>query len=211
MNALRLTFATAIVSILLLASFSIVAPSLASDDNGGEIVEFSGTGFRVGVPGSGGFAISTLSDCGDEDESTNVIFLDSRETPPTNVWDGAIFGESIGMATALADGCFPVNDGGTHGNGRTIIIFEEATIAGRTGGLVIESLFDFEAGPCCFTDADLTFLCGTGELEGIHGGGQLVRTLSLQRHYQIWGHFGHDHETGSEFMCDGLGNDSDSD
>lgn len=51
-----------------------------------------------------------------------------------------------------ADSCAQVNDGGSHGSGRTIMIFEEVTVDGRTGGLVVEVLYDLEAGPCSFSD-----------------------------------------------------------
>ena len=134
----------------------------------------------------------------------------------TRVWTGIVDGTTSNtLLKAVTDNC------DMHGQGRLIYMFTDVTIKPDqsdpstwiTGGAVVEGIIDFTltapvpAGGVFKSESEHRFLCGTGDLEGIHGVGVSSASASLTAvslDYVMWVHFD-DHETGFEFLCAGLG------
>lgn len=200
---LGVAYAAILTSILLIASITFILPSIASSEDDERVLEVFGSGLlgRVSRTASTEELVHT---CGDTDPDTNVItFVRGGE----NAFTGIIAGTTAQVDNrGLLNTC---KEGRVHLTFVTTYFFEEATVEGRTGGLVMRQtgIFDRDHG-VGFTDAIFTTLCGTGELEGIHGEGTTTAPPSA---YRLHIHFDHDHETGWEFLCNGLGNNGDDD
>ena len=167
--------------------------------------EFVGTG---AASASVDRTTETIFDCGDADPNTNVDFV---TRPGTFTFTGIIDGAATAVNNALTDTCA---EGFTHGTYKVRYLFDEVTIAGRTGGAVLEEWGDFEGGPfgegILFTfHGHISFLCGTGELRGIHGETLTEGAATLAGSfttYALWVHF--DNDNIDEFnnnLCAGLG------
>ncbi len=189
---MRITYAAITISILLIASISIASIPGAA---GKKAKEFVGTGFSTSDIDR---AAESIFDCGDADEDpddlTNVDFVTRLGT---FTYTGIIVGAATGVNNALTDTC---TEGFTHGTYKVRYFFEEVTIAGRTGGAVLEEWGDFEAGVfgegIVFTfHGHFSFLCGTGKLKGIHGDALTEGSASLEgsfSSYALWVHFDKD-------------------
>lgn len=196
-------FGAIVATILVMAT---IGPSLlvaASDDDDG-LVSFSGGGFQVSVRTSR--ETVTIDDCGDADPLTLVR---TQTDLNTRTYSGII--EGTAEAESVAITYINCTAGLIHANLMQLESFDEVTVAGRTGGAVIERIGTFESRDgVVIVTINERFLCGTGELEGIHGTGILQREGDRPRAYLFSGHFGHDHGTGWEHLCNGLGNGDDS-
>ncbi len=203
---MRIAYVAILASILLVASLTI-APSLASDDDNNDVVEFFGSGT---IESTTVRTAEPLSAC-----------VDLVTRTGTRVWTGIVDGTASNtLLKAVTDNC------DMHGQGRLIYMFTDVTIKPDqsdpstwiTGGAVVEGTIDFiltapfPAGGVFKSESEHRFLCGTGDLEGIHGVGVSSASASLTAvslDYLMWIHFD-DHETGFEFLCDVLdNNDSD--
>ena len=176
-----------------------------------KVEEFYGTGFRVANVTT---TRETLATCDDTDPNTNVVLQTNTGTATyTGIMDG------IGQTTAkiIVVSCVP---GHTHQTFRTLETFDNLTVAGRTGGAVVEFLGNgrivpIPPGPtttATLNETRIRILCGTGDLKHVHAEGTLtasVRAGAQSRAMQIWAHFGHNHNVGFDFLCQDLeGNDS---
>jgi len=194
-----------------LTGLAIVGPPNASADKA-RVEEFYGAGFRAVSVSS---VQQNFSDCGDADPGTNVVI---SQTTGTVTYTGFMEGTGQVLTTALSNGCVP---GQAHLGIRVLDTFESLTVAGRTGGAVVEIVGSGRV-PVTGTqinDNTVRILCGTGELKGIHAEGTLTASIRAEapgapridyRPMQLWVHFGHRHDVGFDFLCQDLpGHDSD--
>ena len=192
------------VAIALASSVVIGQPRASADKV--DVHEFYGTGLRASTVSS---VSETVSDCGDSNAATNI----SQQTRTGTVtYTGPIQGTSImlGAGEGVSDGLVDNCTGQTHNGFRVIDTFESLTVAGRTGGAVVEIVGrGTSPGPgVVLNEARLRILCGTGELKGVHAEGLVVgsaRPSGAASAFQVWVHFGHNHDTGFDFMCRDLG------
>jgi hypothetical protein len=95
--------------------------------------------------------------------------------------------------------------------------FQSVTIAGKTGGAVIEIIgrVSYPASGVQFNDNTIRVLCGTGELNGIQAEGTLTTTqmtaggviVLAVRPFQLWGHFDPPGQANEfDFLCRDLPN-----
>jgi hypothetical protein len=160
--------------------------------------------------GSGAVSITTvaetLSDCGDTDPSTNVVLQTNSGTVN---YTGIMEGTGQVLTKQLRDSCVL---GQTHTTFRVLETFDSLTVAGTTGGAVVELVGHGRIPTTGVTlnEVRIRILCGTGELKGIHAEGTLttsVRPGADSRAMQLWVHFGHNHDVGFDFLCQGLDGD----
>jgi hypothetical protein len=196
------------VAAIILIGLATLGQPIASAD---KVEEFYGTGFRVA---NVTMTRETLATCDDTDPNTNVVLqTNTGEATYTGIMDG------IGQTTAkiIVDSCVP---GQTHQTFRAVETFDNLTVAGRTGGAVVEFLGNgrivpIPPGPtttATLNETRIRILCGTGDLKHVHAEGTLtasVRAGAQSRAMQIWAHFGHKHNVGFDFLCQDLeGNNS---
>jgi hypothetical protein len=91
--------------------------------------------------------------------------------------------------------------------------FQSVSVAGKTGGAVIE-IIGHQTNPApnvFFSDNTIRILCGTGELKGIQAEGTLTGTQVTAgtvlnvRPLQLWGHFDPPGQAKEfDFLCSGL-------
>lgn len=164
-----------VVSVLLLAALGTsIRPSIASHSE-----EISGQGtltrVRTAVP-----PIVQLSDCGDNADNT---FIRSVVRSGTDTLTGIIEGTGSSDNRFINNTCVPALQ---HGEFRTIVSFNDVTVADRSGGAILEFIGHLQVRTAEVPDADgkklvsvrvtteageLRFLCGTGALKGIRGTG----------------------------------------
>lgn len=157
------------VVLLLSALASPITPSIAS---AGEEISGQGTLTRLRIPGS----VVELSDCGDL--ADNTTFIRSVTRTGTDTFSGFITGISRSVDNRfINNSCIPELQ---HGAFRTIVSFDDVTVADRRGGAVLEFIGHFQhrtvqvnGFPVAVDteDGQLRFLCGTGDLKGISGTG----------------------------------------
>ena len=198
------------VAAIILIGLGTLGQPIASADKA-KVEEFYGTGFRVA---NVTMTRETLSTCDDTDLNTNVVL---QTNTGTATYTGIM--EGIGQTTAkiIVDSCVP---GQTHTTFRAVETFDRLTVAGRTGGAVVEFLGNgrivpIPPGPtttATLNETRIRILCGTGDLKHVHAEGTLtasVRGGAQSRAMQIWAHFGHNHNVGFDFLCEDLeGNNS---
>jgi hypothetical protein len=183
-----------------LTALALVGQRDASADKK-NVEEFYGTGFRAPSVVT---VSETLSDCGDADPSTSVILQTSTGTV---TYTGFMEGTGQTQNHLLADRCAA---GQSHNTFRVLDSFESLTVAGRTGGAVVEIMGRGRvASPGVnLNENTVRILCGTGELEGVHAEGTLTSSVITGggggRVMQLWVHFGHHHDVGFDFLCRGL-------
>jgi hypothetical protein len=198
-----------VAAIILIGLVTLGQPIASADKV--KVEEFYGTGFRVA---NVTMTRETLATCDDTDPNTNVVLQTNTGTATyTGIMDG------IGQTTAkvIVDSCVP---GHTHTTFRAVETFDNLTVAGRTGGAVVEFLGNgrivpIPPGPtttATLNETRIRILCGTGDLKRVHAEGTLtasVRAGSQSRAMQVWAHFGHNHNVGFDFLCQDLeGNNS---
>ena len=118
------------VAAIILIGLATLGHPMASADKV-KVEEFYGTGFRVA---NVTMTRETLATCDDTDPNTNVVLQTNTGTATyTGIMDG------IGQTTAkvIVDSCVP---GQTHTTFRAVETFDNLTVAGRTGGAVVEFL-----------------------------------------------------------------------
>jgi len=188
---------------VVLVGLPVLGQPLASADNVKE--QFYGTGLRsANVTGT----TEPVSDCGDSNAATNISHLiRTGQVTYTGPIQGTTIMEGTGAAVSvgLSDNC----QGQTHTGFRVIDTFATLTVAGRTGGAVVEIVGrGTSPGPgVVLNEARLRVLCGTGELRGIHAEGVVVGSANptgAASAFQLWVHFDHKHDH-FDFMCEGLG------
>ncbi len=204
------------VAAIILIGLATLGQPIASADKG-KVEEFYGTGFRVA---NVTMTRETLATCDDTDPNTNVVLQTNTGTATyTGIMDG--FGQTT--AKVIVDSCVP---GQTHTTFRAVETFENLTVAGRTGGAVVEFLGNgrivpIPPGPtttATLNETRIRILCGTGDLKHVHAEGTLTASVRAgaqpgtqiqSRAMQIWAHFGHNHNVGFDFLCQDLrGNNS---
>src|SRR6266850_3997118 len=118
------------VAAIILIGLVTLGQPIASADKA-KVEEFYGTGFRVA---NVTMTRETLSTCDDTDLNTNVVL---QTNTGTATYTGIM--EGIGQTTAKisVDSCVP---GQTHTTFRAVETFDRLTVAGRTGGAVVEFL-----------------------------------------------------------------------
>ena len=206
---MKTRIALRVAAIILIGLVTLGQPIASADKV--KVEEFYGTGFRVA---NVTMTRETLSSCDDTDPNTNVVLQTNTGTATyTGIMDG------IGQTTAkvIVDSCVP---GQTHTTFRAVETFDNLTVAGRTGGAVVEFLGNgrivpIPPGPtttATLNETRIRILCGTGDLKHVHAEGTLtasVRGGAQSRSMQIWAHFGHNHNVGFDFLCEDLeGNNS---
>lgn len=193
-----------VAAIILIGLVTLGQPFVSADKV--KVEEFYGTGFRVA---NVTMTYETLSTCGDTDPTTNVVLQTNTGTATyTGIMDG------IGQTTAkvIVDSCVT---GQTHTTFRAVETFDNLTVAGRTGGAVVEFLGNGRIVPfppgstttATLNQTRIRILCGTGDLKHVHAEGTLtasVRAGAQSRAMQIWAHFGHNHDVGFDFLCEDL-------
>jgi hypothetical protein len=194
-----------------LTGLALVGQPNASADKA-KVEEFYGTGFRAVSVSS---VQQNLSDCGDGEPTTNVVFINN--TGPVT-YTGIMEGTGQVRTTSISNSCVP---GQAHVGIRVLDTFESLTVAGRTGGAVVEIIGSgrVPATGIQINDNTVRILCGTGQLKGIHAEGTLTASIGAEapgvpridyRPMQLWVHFGHRHDVGFDFLCQDLpGHDSD--
>src|SRR5437867_9533968 len=80
------------------------------------------------------------------------------------------------LTSALANACVP---GRAHFGIRVLDICESLTVAGRTGGAVVEIVGSgrVPATGIQINDNTVRILCGTGQLKGVHAEGTLTASI----------------------------------
>ena len=96
-----------------------------------------------------------------------------------------------------------------HNTFRVLDTFESLTVAGRTGGAVVEIIGygRIPATGVSVNENTIRILCGTGDLKGVHAEGTLTVSVGPgvdSRAMQLWVHFGHNHDAGFDFLCETL-------
>ena len=194
-----------------LTGLALLGQPNASADKA-KVEEFYGTGFRAVSVLS---VQQNLSDCGDADSTTNVVLFNNTGTV---TYTGIMEGTGQVRTTTISNGCVP---GQAHLGIRVLDTFESLTVAGRTGGAVVEIIGSgrVPATGIQINDNTVRILCGTGQLKGIHAEGTLTASIRAgapgvplidYRPVQLWVHFGHRHDVGFDFLCNDLpGHDSD--
>lgn len=186
-----------------LTSLATALPNTSADR--GKVEEFYGTGLRasdvVREP-------RPVSDCGDTNPATNIV---AQRSTGTVAYTGFMEGEGEALSQGLSDNCA----GSTHNGFRVIDTFESLTVAGRTGSAVVEIVGrgSVPAPGVALNESRIRILCGTGELKGVHVEGTIVGSAGptgASSAFQVWVHFGHNHDLGFDFLCRNLhGDDSD--
>ena len=189
------------VAAVALTGLAMVGQPDASADKV-KVEEFYGTGFRTPSVVT---VSETLSNCSDSDPSTNVVL---QTNTGTVTYTGIIEGAGEVLTKLLANSCVP---GQSHNTFRVLDTFESLTVAGRTGGAVVEIVGSgrVPAPGVVLNDNTIRILCGTGELKGIHAEGTLTASVGpgvASRALQLWVHFGHHHDVGFDFRCRDLPN-----
>jgi hypothetical protein len=197
-----------VAAIILIGLVTFGQPFASADKV--KVEEFYGTGFRVA---NVTMTRDTLSTCDDTDPNTNVVLQTNTGIATyTGIMDG------IGQTTAkvIVDSCVP---GQTHTTFRAVETFDNLTVAGRTGGAVVEFLGNGRIVPfppgatttATLNETRIRILCGIGDLKHVHAEGTLtasVRPGAQSRAMQIWAHFGHQHNVGFDFLCQDLEDNS---
>jgi len=189
-----------VVAIALTGAAMIGQPRASADKV--NVEEFYGTGLRASTVTG---VSETVSDCGDGNNATNI----SHQTRTGVVtYTGPIQGTGImhGTGEAVSNGLSDNCQGQTHNGFRVIDTFETLTVAGRTGGAVVEIVGrgTSPGAGVVLNESRLRILCSTGELRGIHAEGTVVGSASstgAASAFQVWVHFGHNHDVGFDFMC----------
>jgi hypothetical protein len=183
------------VAVIALTSLATIGQPHASADKV-KVEESYGTGLRttrvdrVNEP---------ISDCRDTNAATNIVH---QQSTGTVTYTGFMEGTGDVVSDGLSDTCF----GQTHNSYRVIDTFEHLTIAGRTGGAVVELVGRFSSPSMGLTlnESRIRILCGTGELKGVHAEGTVVGSSTPTNAFsafQVWVHFGHKHDVGFDFLC----------
>lgn len=167
-----MTYIAIITSILLLTSLALVRLSSATENPEDELETISGMGTFT--------SIIETAEVTPFDPPNECVFVLVRSG--THDWDGFIESEHANSRLltnpSVVETCV---EGHTQLSFSFTTIFEEVTIAGRTGGAVMEAHGRCEAGPertGVFTcQATLRLVDGTGELEDITGEGVAVITV----------------------------------
>ncbi|MBI2125880.1 MAG: hypothetical protein HYU02_00980 [Thaumarchaeota archaeon] len=212
----RIAFVVGIASILLIAGLATVGQPKAASADKQKVEEFFGIASRTV---SAVRVVTQLSDCGDGFVDANGDGIDDtriirNRSDGTVTWTGIIEGTATLDSNAIIDSCVA---GNTHGSFRITDTFEEVTIkpdpsdpsTWRTGGLVIELAGSFRNPTPGVSPANsiTRSLCGTGELRGIHldaAGAATGTPTSAAGFSVVWVHFGHNHDVGYDFLCEGL-------
>ncbi len=200
---MRTRSALRVVVIALTGLATVGLPNASADRV--NVEEFYGTGFRaVSVT----TVVEPLSDCGDGIVDTNGDGVDdTRVVLQTNngtvTYTGIMEGIGQVLTKVVADSCVP---GQTHTTFRGLETFDSLTVAGTTGGAVVEIVGNgrIPTPGVALNETRIRILCGTGELKGIHAEGTLtasVRPGAASRAMQLWVHFGHNHDNGFDFLC----------
>jgi hypothetical protein len=175
---------------IVLASLATVGQPNASADKV-KVEEFYGTGLRTTSVAT---TEEPLSDCGDADATTDVVL---RTNTGTVEYTGIMEGIGEALSKAVLDRCVPSQH---HTTFRALDTFDSLTVAGRTGGAVVELVGYGRIVPLAtpaiaqLNETRIRILCGTGDLKGIHAEGTLtasVRPGAQSRVLQLWVHFGH--------------------
>lgn len=209
---MKIRSALRVAAIILIGLVTLGQPFASADKV--KVEEFYGTGFRVA---NVTMTRDTLSECDDTDPNTNVVLQTNTGTATYTGIMGGINGQ-IGQTTAkvIVDSCVP---GQTHTTFRAVETFDNLTVAGKTGGAVVEFLghgriVPFPPGAtttATLNETRIRILCGTGDLKHVHAEGTLtasVRAGAQSRAMQIWVHFGHKHDVGFDFLCEDLENNN---
>ena len=195
-----------------LAGLALVSQPNAFADRA-KVEELYGTGFRVASVSN--VQQNLLSDCGDTDSTTNIVLFNNTGTV---TYTGFMEGTGQLLTSTISNACVP---GQAHLGIRVLDIFESLTVAGRTGGAVVEIVGSgrVPATGIQINDNTVRILCGTGQLKGVHAEGTLTASIRAEapgvpridyRPMQLWVHFGHRHDVGFDFLCQDLpGHDSD--
>lgn len=190
------------VATVALAGLAVIGQPDASADKA-KVEEFYGTAFRTPSVGS---SPEILSDCGDTVQGTTVVLTTNTGTV---TYTGIIEGTGTVLTKSLANNCA---SGQSHSTFRVLDVFESVSIAGRTGGAVVEIIgrASSPATGVTFNDNTIRVLCGTGDLKGVHAEGTLTASIVAggvaSRALQLWVHFGHRHDVGFDFLCRDLPN-----
>jgi hypothetical protein len=183
-----------VVAITLTVLATIGHPPASADE--AKVEEFSGTGLRATsvdrVP-------EQVSDCGDTNPATSINAMTSRGSV---TYTGFMEGTGEVLSQGLQDNC----TGQIHNGFRVLDTFDHLTVAGRSGGAVVEIVGRGTAvGPgVVVNESRLRILCGTGELKGVHAEGLVVGSASptgANSAFRMWVHFGRHLDTGFEFLC----------
>jgi len=188
------------VAAIAVTVLTLVGQRSASADKQ-NVEEFYGTGFRAvsGVVSTN----ETLSDCGDSDATSNVIL---QTNAGTVTYTGILEGTGQLLTKLLSNRCVPSQP---HNTFRVLDTFESLTVAGRTGGAVVEIIGygRIPATGVSVNENTIRILCGTGDLKGVHAEGTLTVSVGPgvdSRAMQLWVHFGHNHDAGFDFLCETL-------
>ena len=187
--------------ILLIASLATIGQPKAASADKLKVTEEFGKGMLNGTRTT--LTNEVMSNCGDADPNTNVRLI---VRAGANTFTGIIEGSTSKVDNRiLSDTC---NAGSSYSDYRTLYFFESVTVAGRSGGAVLEHVGAARTiGGVSSVDGQLRFLCGTGDLKHIHGVGIAQSTNNLVRHaYTMSVHFGHEHDNGFGFLCQDLDN-----
>lgn len=162
-----------VASVLLLAALGTsISPSIAAHS---EEISGQGTLTRARTPVS----VVELSGCGDAADGT---FIRSVVRTGSDTFTGIITGTGSVDNRFINNTCVPALQ---HGEFRTIVSFNDVTVADRSGGAILEFIGHFQVRTAEVPDAngnlvavrvtteagELRFLCGTGALKGIRGTG----------------------------------------
>ena len=183
------------MAVIALTGLATIGQPQASADKV-KVEEFYGTGLRA----TSVVRVSEpISDCGDTNAATNIVHQTSTGTV---TYTGFMAGTGEVVSDGLSDNCA----GQTHNSFRLIDTFESLTVAGRTGGAVVEIVGRLSSPTPGLTlnESRMRILCGTGELKGVHAEGTVVGTstsTSAFSAFQVWVHLGHNHDVGFDFLC----------
>jgi hypothetical protein len=179
----------------------------AASASAADITEFYGTGFRN--PSTSVTAQEILSDCGDSNSSTNVTLFTFEGSA---TYTGIIQGTGTVLNKQLVNNCSAAASPG-HAGFRLLDRLQSVSVAGRTGGAVIEiiGIVSVPVANVTFFDNRIRILCGTGQLKGIQAEGTLTATQETGgvnvRPLQLWGHFDPPGQANEfDFLCSGLPN-----
>jgi hypothetical protein len=200
---MKTRFTLRVVALVLVGLATVGQPGVSADK--AKVVEVYGVGFRITT--NLVMTDTVISNCGDSDTSTDVI---NREMTSDVAYTGILSGTGRTLNKTILDRCFA---GLNHTTFRSLDTFDSLTVAGRTGGAVVELVGQGRIVPVAGTPPTATFnetririLCGTGDLKDIHAEGTLtasVRGTTQSRALQLWVHFGHHHDFGYDFLCNG--------
>jgi hypothetical protein len=188
-------------------SISAAVMTWAASVSAADITEFYGTGFRN--PSTAVTDQQILSDCGDSNSSTNVTLFTFEGS---TAYTGIIQGTGTVLNKQLVNNCSAAASPG-HASFRLLDRLQSVSVAGRTGGAVIEiiGIVSVPVANVTFFDNRIRILCGTGQLKGIQAEGTLTATQETGgvnvRPLQLWGHFDPPGQANEfAFLCNGLPN-----